>query len=132
MLKQDSPRCSLHRAIILSKSLRFILFFHILTIFPFLRKLKRVKLGFLFFVLRHLQATTPRNQTTQEQSLTDVVQNTCSENFSKFHGKIPVLESYFNKERLQQKCFALKFTEFLRTPFFIEHFWWLLLTAMCF
>ena len=63
---------------ILNKSVRFILFFHVLAIFLFLGKLKKVKLGFLFFVLRHLQATTPRNHTAQEQSLTDVVQNTCS------------------------------------------------------
>ena len=78
LLKQDSPRCSSHRAIILSKSVRFILFVHILAIFPFLGKLKKVKLGFLLLELRHLQATIPRNHTAQEQSLTDVVQNTCS------------------------------------------------------
>ena len=36
------------------------------------------KLSFLFFVLQHLQATTPRNHNALEQSLTDVVQNTCS------------------------------------------------------
>ena len=100
LLKQDFPRCFSHRAIniILGKSVRFILFFHILAIFQFLGKLKKVKLGFLFFVLRHLQAgTTP---------------------------------SYFNKERLQRKCFLVKFAKFLRTPFFIEHLQWLLLTAV--
>ena len=75
LLRQDFPWCSLHRAIILGKSVQFILFFHILAIFLFLGKLKKVKLGFLFFVLWHLQATTPRNHTAQEQSLTDVVQN---------------------------------------------------------
>ena len=135
MLKQGSPWCFSHRAIILGKSVRFILFFHIWAIFLFLGKLKKVKLGLLFFVLRHLQAATPRNHTAQEQSWTDVVQNTCSQKFSQFHRKIPVLESYFNKIILikrDSKCFLVKFAEFLRTPFFTEHLRWMVLSAVCF
>ena len=49
--KQDSSKCSSHREIILCKSVRFILFLYILAIFPFLGKLKKVKLGFLYLVL---------------------------------------------------------------------------------
>ena len=48
-------------------------------------------------------------------------------NFAKFHRKTPLLGSHFNKvadlkacnfilKRLQQKCFRVKFAEFLRTP----------------
>ena len=31
------------------------------------------------------------------------------------------------KKRLWQSCFPVNFAKFLRTPFFIEHLWWLLL-----
>ena len=31
------------------------------------------------------------------------------------------------KKRLWHRCFSVKFVKFLRTPFFIEHLWWLLL-----
>ena len=31
------------------------------------------------------------------------------------------------KNRLQQRCFSVKFAKFLRTPFFTEHLRWLLL-----
>ena len=78
LVKQDFPRCSSHKAIILDKSVRFVLFVHILAVFLFLGKLKKVNLRFLLFVLRHLQATTQRNHTAQKQLLTDVVQNTRS------------------------------------------------------
>ena len=36
----------------------------------------------------------------------------------------------FIKNRLQHRCFPIKFTNFLRTPFFTEHFRWLLLKIM--
>ena len=50
----------------------------------------------------------------------------CSEKFCKFHRKISVLESFFNKAagleacnpikaRLRHRCFPMKFTKFLRT-----------------
>ena len=50
----------------------------------------------------------------------------------------PVLESLFNKvaglnacnfvkNRLQHRCFAMKFVKFLITPFLTEHLRWLLL-----
>ena len=32
------------------------------------------------------------------------------------------------KKGLWHRCFPLNFVKFLRTPFFIEHLWWLLLT----
>ena len=31
------------------------------------------------------------------------------------------------KKKLQQRCFPVKFAEYLRTPFFTEHLRWLLL-----
>ena len=31
------------------------------------------------------------------------------------------------KKRLQYRCFSVNFARFLRTPFFTEHLWWLLL-----
>ena len=31
------------------------------------------------------------------------------------------------KKRLWHRCFPVNFVKFLRTPFFIEHLWWLLL-----
>ena len=34
------------------------------------------------------------------------------------------------KTRLQHRCFPMKFAKFLRTPFFTEHLWWLLLKIM--
>ena len=33
----------------------------------------------------------------------------------------------FQAERLWHRCFPVNFVEFLKTPVFIEHFWWLLL-----
>ena len=36
----------------------------------------------------------------------------------KFHTKTPVLESRFNKKRLQRRCFLVKFAKFLRTVFY--------------
>ena len=35
------------------------------------------------------------------------------------------------KKRLRHRCFPVNFVKFLRTPFFIEHFWWLLLNFLC-
>ena len=33
------------------------------------------------------------------------------------------------KKRLWDRCFPVNFVKFLRTPFYIEHLWWLLLTV---
>ena len=38
--------------------------------------------------------------------------------------------SNFIKNRVQYRCFSMKFTNFLRTRFFTEHFPWLLLQIM--
>ena len=39
-----------------------------------------------------------------------------------------MLESVFSKVAgLKARCFPLNIAEFLRTSFFIEHLWWLLL-----
>ena len=52
-------------------------------------------------------------------------------NFIKFTGKHLCQSLIFNKVllkmRLWHRCFPMNFVKFLRTPFFIEHLWWLLL-----
>ena len=58
-------------------------------------------------------------------------------NFAKFTGKHLWRSLFFNKvpgltpatllaKRLWHRCFPVNFVKFLRTPFFIEHLWWLL------
>ena len=55
----------------------------------------------------------------------------------KVHWEKPVLESLFKKvagpqvwnfikNRLQRRCFPIKFAKFFRAPFFTEHLQWLL------
>ena len=59
-------------------------------------------------------------------------------NFEKFTGKHLFQGLFFNKvaalrpatllkRRLQHRCFPVNIVKFLRTPFFIEQLWWLLL-----
>ena len=48
-------------------------------------------------------------------------------NFAKFTGKHLCQSLFFNKVAgLWHRCFPVNFAKFLRTPFFTEHFWWLL------
>ena len=58
--------------------------------------------------------------------------------FRNIQRKTPVLESFFNNvsgpqvcnfinKKLQHRCFPVNIAKFLRTTFFIEHLWWLLL-----
>ena len=58
--------------------------------------------------------------------------------FAKFTGKHLHQSFFFNKvaglrpanslkKRFWHRCFPVSFVKFLRTPFFIEHLWWLLL-----
>ena len=55
-------------------------------------------------------------------------------NFTKFTGKYLCQRLFFNKEpatllkkSLWHRCFPVNFVKFLRTPFYKEHLWWLLL-----
>ena len=51
-------------------------------------------------------------------------------NFEKFIGKhsgTGLLPATLLKKRLWHRCFPVNFAKFLRTPFLIEHVWWLLL-----
>ena len=59
-------------------------------------------------------------------------------NFAKFTGKHLCQSLFFNKvaglrpatllkKRLWHRCFPVNFAKFVRTPFIIEHLWWLLL-----
>ena len=61
-------------------------------------------------------------------------------NFASFIGKHLCQSLFFNKvaarrpttllkKRLWHRCFPVNFVKFLRTPFFIEHLWWLLLNT---
>ena len=51
-------------------------------------------------------------------------------NFTKFTGKHLCQSLYFLKlqQRIWHRCFYVNFMRFLRTPFFKEHLWWLLLS----
>ena len=52
-------------------------------------------------------------------------------NFVKFTGKHLCQGLFFAtllKKRFWHRCFPVNFRKFLRTPFYTEHFWWLLLT----
>ena len=57
-------------------------------------------------------------------------------NFTKFTGKhlcqslFKLGCSNFIKKRDWHRYFPVNFAQFLRTPFFIEHFWWLLLSKV--
>lgn len=64
-----------------------------------------------------------------------------SEKLREFYRKPSVLKSLFNKaagleacdfikERLQHGCVSLKFAKSLRTSFFTENLWWLLLRLL--
>ena len=63
-------------------------------------------------------------------------------NFAKFTGKHLSHDLFFNnveglrsatllKKRPWHWCFPVNFAKFLRTPFYIEHLWWLLLHILC-
>ena len=76
------------------------------------------------------------HNTNQKQLFAMFFKRGVLKNFCKFHRRTSVLESLFNKclvtcnfikKKLQHRCFPMKFAKFLRTAFFIEHFWWLFL-----
>ena len=61
-------------------------------------------------------------------------------NFTKFTGKHLCQSLFFSevaglrpatllKKKLWHRCFPVNFAKFLRTTFFIEHLWWLLLNT---
>ena len=70
---------------------------------------------------------TPRNyENTFRSSRPDVFcKKGVPRNFEKFTGK-----HLCQKKRLWHRCFLENFAKFLRTPFLIEHFWWLLLNFL--
>ena len=73
----------------------------------------------------------------QKQSFADILQNRCSLKFHKFHRKIPVLESLFNKAAVLKTCtllrrdsntgFFCEICETFKNTFFTEHLRWPLL-----
>ena len=65
------------------------------------------------------------NIVLQRQPFKDVLQNRSSEKLGNMHRKTPVLEYLFNKVA------GLKiFKKLLRTAFFIEQLWWMLLVLV--
>ena len=91
--------------------------------------------------IQHIKNISEMLTNGQLQSFADVLQNSCSKKFRKFHRKKPVLKSLLNKvavlkacnfikKGLQHKCLYVKFTNFWRTAFFIEHLQWLLLNGI--
>ena len=63
-----------------------------------------------------------------------------NKNFAKFAGKHQCQSLFFSKvaglrcatllkKRLWHRCFPVNFVKLLRTPFFTEHLWWLLLNV---
>ena len=78
---------------------------------------------------------------SRKQPFADVLQNSCSLKFHNICRKITLLESLFNKSLqgckftkkiLQHSCFPINIAKFMITSFFIEHLWWLLLSASFF
>ena len=71
----------------------------------------------------------------QKQSPGVVLLERCLKKFRKIHRKIPVKEYFLNKvvkkkETIAQVFFPVNFVIFLRTTFYIEHLWWLLLSIL--
>ena len=76
-----------------------------------------------------------KNLTTSERKISSY--KPAFRNFAKFTGKHLCQSLSFLiklqaaatllKKRLLHRCFSVNFAKFLRTPFLIEHLWWLLL-----
>ena len=49
------------------------------------------------------------------------------ENFAKLTGKHLCQSLFFNKKKFWHRRFPVNFAKFSRSPFLIEHLWWLLL-----
>ena len=82
------------------------------------------------FYVRYYQGA--QNSSIEKQSPGCVTLKGVLKNFTKFTGKHLCQSVFFNKEtllkkRLWHRYFPVDFVKFLRTPFFIEHLWWLVL-----
>ena len=82
------------------------------------------------FYVRYYQGA--QNSSIEKQSPGGVTLKGVLKNFTKFTGKHLCQSVFFNKEtllkkRLWHRYFPVDFVKFLRTPFFIEHLWWLVL-----
>ena len=61
----------------------------------------------------------------QKQPFRGVLEKRCSD-MQQFYRRIPLPKCDFNKVA-KHRCFSETFAIFLRTPFFKDHLWWLLL-----
>ena len=79
--------------------------------------------------------TKALNEADDDVQASEAVVQECSVkkvfNFAKFTGKNLCQSLFFNKvkKRLAHRRFPVNFVKFLRTPFFTEHLWWLLLAG---
>ena len=76
--KQDFSKCSLHRTIIFGKSVRFILFFYNLEIFPFPGNLKKVNFCPLCYGIYKLHQETILRCVFNRISNNVLLQESCS------------------------------------------------------
>ena len=94
------------------------------------RKLNLINMLLAEFVLSVLHLSIYRSSRPEVFCKKSVLRN-----ITKFTGKhrfSDVFKGYRNafnfiKKSLCHRCFPVNFVKFLRTPFFIEHIWWLLL-----
>ena len=97
------------------------------------QKLKRV--GWMLLDCKLTKSLSVRSNRPEVFCKKDVLKN-----FIKFTGKHLCQSLFFNevaglrpatslKKRLWHRCFPFNFAKFLRTSFFIEHLWWLLLIS---
>ena len=96
--------------------------------------------SFIFAVWNMPFEKLAQNRSSHQRCL---VRKCVRRNFAKFTGKDLCQGLFFDKDagfrpatlfkkRLWHRCFSVNFAKFLKTPFFIEHLWWLLLTqATC-
>ena len=88
------------------------------------------------FRIKKQPLTSDYKDTCQKQSPGGVLKKGVLENFAKCTGKHLCQSLFLNKvaglrpatllkERLWHRSFPVNFAKFLRTPYFIEHLWWL-------
>ena len=81
------------------------------------------------YLIMHWRKHTP-STIVQKQPSRSALWKKCSQKFPEIHRKTPVPESTFIKQRLWHRRFPVNFMKFLRTCFFIENLWWVLLVVM--
>ena len=82
----------------------------------------------IYYCKKHLESTIRCRLTYFRSSRPEVFcKKGVLRNFTKFTGKHLCQSLFFNKRETLAQVFSCEFCETLRTPFFIEPLWWLLL-----